>query len=53
MAENYINEGIFCTVTNCTYNANGQKCTAHKIEVDSGNAKTAKETCCSTFELKN
>lgn len=53
MSERYVNEGIFCTVTNCTYNSNGQKCTAHKIEVDSDCAKTAKETCCSTFELKN
>ena len=49
---NQPNQGIMCEVTNCTYNMNGNQCSADKIQVTPRDAKTKKETDCSTFSAK-
>lgn len=47
------NDGIYCTVANCTYHTKDNCCTANQIKVDCQSATTKSETNCSTFELKD
>ncbi|MBR4910295.1 MAG: DUF1540 domain-containing protein [Clostridia bacterium] len=44
---------INCTVKNCEYHTDSNKCAAGKIEVGNSTAKTHSETCCDTFKCKN
>ncbi|MFZ7944993.1 MULTISPECIES: DUF1540 domain-containing protein [Bacillaceae] len=47
---------VLCEVNNCTYWANGNKCSADKIYVVSHTGQTAdstKETDCQTFEASD
>lgn len=49
--DNFENNGIFCTVEQCYYHSEGNKCTANKIEV--GAAKDCCSSCdteCVTFK---
>ncbi len=39
-------QGIMCSVQQCAYHAEGNKCTAEKIEVGSG------QTCCSSCDTE-
>ncbi len=51
--DNTVNPGIFCSVQQCTYNENGQKCTANKIEVGSSkDCCSACDTECVTFKSR-
>ncbi len=46
-------QDVLCEVNNCTFWANGNKCSADRIYVVSHNGETAdsqKETDCQTFE---
>lgn len=43
---NTTNPGISCSVSQCTYNENGSKCTASKIVVGSN------KTCCSSCDTE-
>ena len=48
------NNGIFCTVQECTYHAAGDKCSASKIEI--GSSKDCCSSCdteCVTFKPQN
>lgn len=49
--ENSVNPGIFCSVQQCAYHTENDKCTAAKIEV--GSTKTCCSSCdteCVTFK---
>lgn len=51
--DNKANPGIVCSVQQCKFNENGNKCTASKIEV--GSEKTcccACDTECVTFQAR-
>ncbi|MBO4733730.1 MAG: DUF1540 domain-containing protein, partial [Clostridia bacterium] len=43
---------INCTVKNCTYHTENNKCGAGKIEVGNSTAKSHSETCCDTFKCR-
>ena len=45
--------GIYCIASNCVHHTKDDRCTAEQIKVDNSTATQAKETCCSTFRLKD
>lgn len=47
------NPGIKCVVSSCYYYAQGDHCNAQKIEVQSRDAHTSKQTDCATFVPNN
>ena len=47
------NPGVKCVVNTCHYFAQGDYCNAQKIEVQSSNAKSSKETDCATYKPSN
>lgn len=51
-SKNY-NPGITCHVNTCHYYAQGDHCTAQRIEVQHRDAKTSRETDCGTFKPHN
>ncbi|MBO4694237.1 MAG: DUF1540 domain-containing protein [Clostridia bacterium] len=44
---------IDCSVKNCTYHDEHNKCTAGQIKVGNSTAKSTSETCCDTFKCKD
>jgi hypothetical protein len=49
---NNYNPGIRCMVNTCEYYLPGDHCSAKLVEVQHRNAKSAKETDCTTFKPK-
>lgn len=49
------NHGIHCSVTSCSYNKNGDACTAKNINVGATtcNCTCSSETMCSTYTEKH
>ena len=45
--------GVGCTVSNCKYHTNGDRCGADHITVQNENAVKKAETFCSTFTPKS
>ncbi len=43
---------ISCSVKNCVHHAENDTCSAGKIQVGNGSAKSAGDTCCDTFKCK-
>ena len=43
-------DGVKCIVSSCSYNKDGNKCTASSILVEPKNANTSEDTDCSTFK---
>lgn len=41
--------GVKCVVNSCTYNKEGNYCTANTIEILPRNAKSSEDTDCGTF----
>ncbi|HBR08221.1 MAG TPA: DUF1540 domain-containing protein [Clostridiales bacterium] len=44
---------IGCSAKNCTYNPDGESCSADHIDVCGHSAETTGETCCNTFKHKS
>ena len=49
---NYLS-GVKCVVNSCKYYADGNHCTAQKIEIQPQNAHNTQETDCATFKPNN
>jgi hypothetical protein len=47
------NPGVKCVVNTCHYYSQGDHCNAQKIEVQSRNAQSTRETDCATFVPEN
>ncbi len=50
MEQKHVNSGIDCTVCDCVYHAEHNKCTASKISVGPTHAECSSETACETFK---
>jgi hypothetical protein len=52
---NDVIDGVVCSVENCVYHTNGNRCSADTIAVRMENDRPTKkdETLCSTFENQN
>lgn len=42
-------DGVKCVVNTCMYHKEGDRCTAHKIEIRPRNATNSNDTDCATF----